>query len=148
MLVDPYYIGYWSALNYHGLTDQIPRTTFVATTKARIRVKVLDEEYLFVKLAPRKFFGWQEIEVDGRTVRLSDPEKTLADCLDHPEHCGGIEQVARAVFFSHEEINLGRVADCAKRVGNRTILKRLGHILEVTASSMISDFCSSFAGLK
>jgi len=65
-------------------------------------------------------------------VLLSDPEKTVADCLDHPEHCGGTEQVARAVFFNHREIDLGRVVKYAKRMGNRTILKRLGHILEVT----------------
>ena len=132
MLVEPYYIGYWSALNHHGLTDQIPRTTFVATTKVRHPVKVLDEEYCFVKLAPAKFFGWQEVEVEGRKVRMSGPEKTVADCLDHPEHCGGIEQVARAVYFSHEEISLARVGDYAKRMGNRTVLKRLGHVLEVT----------------
>jgi predicted transcriptional regulator of viral defense system len=132
MLAEPYYIGYWSALNHHGLTDQIPRTTFIATTKARHPVQVLDAEYYFVKLARRKFFGWQEVQMEGRTVRISDPEKTVADCLDHPEHCGGIEQVARAIYFSHGEIDLGRVAGYAQRMGNRTILKRLGHVLEAT----------------
>jgi len=132
MLVEPYYVGYWSALNYHGLTEQIPRTTFVVTTKARHPVEVLDAEYYFVKLTPRKFFGWQEVEVEGQAVRLSTPEKTIADCLDHPEHCGGIEQVARAIYFSHEELDLARVVEYAEKMGNRTILKRLGHILEVT----------------
>jgi predicted transcriptional regulator of viral defense system len=131
-LAEPYYIGYWSALNHHGLTDQIPRTTFVATTHARHPVQVLDAEYYFVKLTNRKFFGWQEVIVEDRSVRISNPEKTIADCLDHPEHCGGIEQIARAIYFSHEEVHLGRVVKYAKRMGNRTILKRLGLILEVT----------------
>lgn len=49
MLVRPHYIGFWSALNHHGLTDQIPRTTFVATTRARHPVRVLDAEYYFVR---------------------------------------------------------------------------------------------------
>ncbi len=132
LLVEPYYIGYWSALNYHGLTEQIPRTTFIATTRARHAVEVLDAEYYFVKLTPAKFFGWEETEIEGRTVRISSPEKTVADCLDHPEHCGGIEQVARALYFSHEELDLRRVVECARRMRNRTILKRLGYILEVT----------------
>ena len=146
MLVEPYYVGYWSALNHHGLTDQIPRTTFVATTRAKHPVRVLDAEYYFVKLAPRKFFGWQEQEIEGRTVRLSDPEKTLADCLDHPEHCGGIEQVARAIYFSREEIDLARVLGYADRMGNRTIVKRLGHILEVTG--ILPDYEGLFASRK
>jgi len=51
-------------LNHHGLTDQIPRTTFIATTKARHPVQVLDVEYYFVKLAHSKFFGWQETEIE------------------------------------------------------------------------------------
>jgi len=132
LLVEPYYIGYWSALNHHGLTEQIPRTTFIATTKARHAVEVLDAEYYFVKLTPAKFFGWEEIEIEDRSVRISTPEKTVADCLDHPEHCGGIEQVAQALYFSHGEINLKRVVECAQQMRNRTILKRLGHILEAT----------------
>ena len=146
MLVEPYYIGYWSALNYHGLMDQIPRTTFVATTRARHPVQVLEAEYYFVKLARGKFFGWSEVEVEGRIVRVSDPEKTVADCLDHPEHCGGIEQVARAIYFSHEEIDLGRVVEVAGRMGNRTILKRLGHVLEVT--SLLPRYRKLFAGYQ
>ena len=132
MLVQPYYVGYWSALNYHGLTDQIPRTTFIATTRARHSLQVLEAEYRFVKLASAKFFGWQDIEVEDRIVRISDPEKTVADCLDHPEHCGGIEQIAKALYFYHEETDLKRVVEYAGRMGNRTVLKRLGHILEAT----------------
>jgi predicted transcriptional regulator of viral defense system len=132
LLAEPYYIGYWSALNHHGLTDQIPRTTFIATTKARHPVTVLESEYYFVKLARRKFFGWEELGIEDRTVRISNPEKTVADCLDHPEHCGGIEQVARAIYFSHDEIKLARVVQYARRMDNSTIMKRLGHILDAT----------------
>lgn len=146
MLVEPYYIGYWSALNHHGLTDQIPRTTFIATTKARHPVQVLDAEYYFVKLAHSKFFGWQETEIEDRTVCISDPEKTVADCFDHPEHCGGIEQVARTVYFYHEEISLGRVVEYAKHMGNRTILKRLGYVLDVTG--LLPHYEELFAGFE
>jgi len=146
MLVEPYYIGYWSALNHHGLTDQIPRTTFIATTKARHPVQVLDAEYYFIKLAPGKFFGWQEAKIEDRAVRISDPEKTVADCFDHPEHCGGIEQVARAVYFYHEEISLGRVVEYAKRMGNRTVIKRLGHVLDATG--LLPQYRELFAGYR
>lgn len=131
-LVEPYYIGFWSALNHYGLTEQIPRTTFVATTRPRHPVEALDAEYVFIRLTDRKFFGWADVDIDGYQVHVSDPEKTVADCLDHPEHCGGIEQIARAIFFNHEEFDMARVVDDARRMGNNTILKRLGYILQVT----------------
>jgi len=146
MLVEPYYIGYWSALNHHGLTDQIPRTSFIATTKTKHPLQVLDAEYYFVKLTDRKFFGWQQVEIEDHIVRISDPEKTVADCLDHPEHCGGIDQIARAVYFSHEEINLKRVVEYAQRMGNRTIIKRLGYMLEETG--LLSNYEKLFEGYK
>jgi len=148
LLVEPYYIGFWSALNYHGLTDQIPRTTFIATTRARHAIQVLDEEYRFVNLTPEKFFGWQEVDIEGRAVRIAEREKTVADCLDHPEHCGGIEQVARAFYFYHREVNMERVVKCAEQMGNRTILKRLGYILDRTEllaeyGKLLADFVPS-----
>ena len=132
LLADPYYIGFWSALNYHGLTEQIPRTVFIATTLSKHPVTVLSQECRFVRLSPRKFFGWQEVEIDGHPVRVSAPEKTIADCLDRPQYCGGIETVARALYFSHPEVDIPKVVAQAERMGNRSILKRLGFILERT----------------
>ncbi len=34
-LVDPCIISYWSALNYYGFTEQIPRTVFIQTTSRK-----------------------------------------------------------------------------------------------------------------
>jgi predicted transcriptional regulator of viral defense system len=130
LLAKEYYVGFWSALNYHGLTDQVPRTTYVAVTEPRHAVQILDSPFLFVKLTRTKFLGWQEYDVGTSKVRISNPEKTIADCLDHPEHCGGIEQIARAVYFYNSEFSLPTVVDFAKMMKNRTILKRLGYLLE------------------
>lgn len=130
LLANEYYIGFWSALNYHGLTDQIPRTTFVAVIEPRHSIQILDSPFRFVKMAHSKFIGWKEYEVGTSKVRISNPEKTIADCLDHPEHCGGIEQIARAVYYYSTEFSIPAVVDFAKRMNNQTILKRLGYLLE------------------
>lgn len=131
-LVEPYYIGYWSALNHYGFSEQIPRTTFIATTQPKIPLEIVNANYYFVRIAKQKFFGFDEVEMEGRKINISNPEKTIADCLDHPEHSGGIEEVARAIYFNHEEINLKKVYSIANSMGNITILKRLGYLLEIT----------------
>jgi predicted transcriptional regulator of viral defense system len=96
-LIKPYYICFWSALNHHGLSDQIPGTTFIATMQAKKPLKILEAEYCFVKLERNKFFGATEVEIEGKRVKISNPEKTIVDCLDHPEHAADYyPQVARS----------------------------------------------------
>ncbi len=81
-LANPYYIGFWSALNYYVFSEQIPRTTFVATTRIIKPLEILGSSYYFVKLVKRKFFGIKRIEIDRRKINISVPDKTIVDCLD------------------------------------------------------------------
>lgn len=131
LFVDPYYIGYASALNYYGLTEQIPPRTYVATTRPRNGRRVLNVELRFVKIADYKWFGMDAIKVDGRMINMSSPEKTIVDCLDHPEHAGGIDEVGKALYFSRHMMDLGRMAGMAIRMKNTAIIKRLGYLSEV-----------------
>ena len=38
--------------------------------------------YRFVFISKRKFFGAKQISIDGSQVNISEPEKTIVDCLD------------------------------------------------------------------
>lgn len=131
VLVQPYYIGYWSALNYHGLTDQIPGVVYIATSKLRHPRNILDTKFVFVKIHPRKMFGTNEIEIEKMKVSISAPEKTIVDCLDHPEYAGGLDEVAKAFYFAKKELNAEKIIEYAKKIGNSAVIKRLGYITEV-----------------
>jgi predicted transcriptional regulator of viral defense system len=78
------YIGYYSALSHHGLIDQVPRTVYVVTpTRDRSR-EIHGVLYRVTTVTERKFFGTTSTSVEGTTVHVSDQEKTLVDCADHP----------------------------------------------------------------
>jgi len=145
-LVKPYYIGFWSALNYHGLSDQIPTTVFISTTKARPPLKILNSRFLFVQLSKNKFIGIEKIEMDRQEINISDKNKTIVDCLDHPEHSGGIDEVAKAVYFYHEELDFRKIRKYALKMQNISIFKRLGYILEKT--SLLERYSWIFEGIK
>jgi predicted transcriptional regulator of viral defense system len=57
-LVTPSYVSYWSALHYHGLTEQVPRVVFVATTRKKRPVEFRGHFFRYVTLQPHKFFGY------------------------------------------------------------------------------------------
>jgi predicted transcriptional regulator of viral defense system len=128
-LISPYYIAYWSALNFHGLTEQTPFTVFVATTRRAKDREILDARYHFTTLN-KKFFGFTAIAIGAHEVNISDREKALADALDHPENCGGMVEVAKCLWNARERASVGKVVRYAGRMGNTAILKRLGYLVE------------------
>jgi predicted transcriptional regulator of viral defense system len=50
--------------------------------------------------------------------------------LDHPEYCGGIDEIAKSIYFEHKELNIGKIIVNAEKMRNKTIIKRLGYLLE------------------
>lgn len=126
------YIAYWTALHYHGLTEQIPRTVWVATPNRRSATTISGVTYEFITLQPYKVFGQQQIWIEGESVPIADLEKSLVDGLDHPEHCGGIREVAKALFIALTEqgVDMEQLSDYAHRMRNRAIFKRLGYLVQ------------------
>jgi predicted transcriptional regulator of viral defense system len=129
-LVHPYYVSHWSALSYHGLTEQTPPHVYITTTKPRNRKEILNVSFVFVTVSKRKMFGTKIVTIEDKPVKISSVEKTVVDCLDHPEHCGGINEIAKAIYFEHERLDFESIVEMARKMKNKTILKRLGYILE------------------
>ncbi len=130
-LVSPYYIGYWSALNFYNMTEQTPLTVFIATTKRAKSRTIMDVRYRFITLDKKKFFGFSSISLGSDRVNISDREKTIADALDHPEYCGGMAEVAKCISNARDSISIEKVLEYAQRMGNSTIIKRLGFLLDI-----------------
>jgi len=130
-LANPYYIGYWNALNFHGFTEQVPITVYVVTIKRLRDRTILNTKYRFVTLDKRKFFGFEAESVSNIKVNISDKEKTLADCLDHPEYCGGISEIVKALWDAKDEFSMEKLVSYSLTMGNSAILKRLGFLLEL-----------------
>ena len=129
-VVSPSYVGWWSAASFHGFTTQKPMTAFVAVTKQVPTRSVEGTEVRFVAVADRKFFGFETFPVYGRRVPISTPEKTLVDCVDRPELCGGITELTRIVYGARAEVKLSKLIDAALTMNSTALLQRLGFLLE------------------
>jgi predicted transcriptional regulator of viral defense system len=136
-LVSPAAISHWSAMHYHGLTEQAPRKVFVLTTIAVPRMKkgktdgfiVGDTTYHFIQTKPDRFFGTEKVWVGEARVLVTDPERTLLDGLMMPQHCGDFAEVLHAFEARGDRLDLARIIDYALRLDAATA-KRLGWTLE------------------
>jgi len=130
-LIQSYYIGYWSMLNYYGFTEQLSNTVFIATIKRKKEVTISGVRYKFVNIPQYKMFGITEIKISEVPINVSDKEKTLVDCLDHPEYCGGIVEITKSIWNARDEIDFDKIFKYAVDIKNTVVIKRLGYILEV-----------------
>jgi len=130
-LIDEYYVGFWTAMNFWGMTEQIPYTVFVVTTKRKRNLKFGNQKFEFVTLSKKKFFGFVEQKANKtKTFNISSKEKTLVDALMHPEYCGGIIEVAKALWYSKDDdMSWDVVLKYANDVGVNVVLRRLGYLL-------------------
>ena len=130
-LVDPMYIGYWSALNHHGLTEQLSQTVYIVTTERAQEREVHGVTYRPVTVTERKFFGYQLMAIGSNQVNISSIEKTLVDCADHPEFCGGITELTKAMQNAVDtRCSWKRVVEYLRRVGNGAATKRLVYLAD------------------
>ena len=109
-LADPAAISHWSALHYHGLTEQVPRKVFVLTTtesslprkrgthakQIRDGYLIGDTAYQFVQVKPERFFGTEKVWIGEARIAVTDTERTLLDGLSRPEYCGDFAEVLHA----------------------------------------------------
>uniref|UniRef100_UPI002626CEFD type IV toxin-antitoxin system AbiEi family antitoxin domain-containing protein n=1 Tax=Thermococcus sp. TaxID=35749 RepID=UPI002626CEFD len=127
LLVPSGAVAYWSALNYCGMTEQIPRTVFIQTPVKKDYRKLLivdGKRFKVIVVSPEKFFGISTIRLGRRKVRITDPEKTIVDCLDKPKYCGGIIEVLKAL--KNARLDHEKLLGYAERMKSRAVLKRLG----------------------
>ncbi|MGY3443307.1 MULTISPECIES: type IV toxin-antitoxin system AbiEi family antitoxin domain-containing protein [unclassified Bradyrhizobium] len=132
------YIGWWAAAGRHGFTTQVPSILHVATERQLAPREIQGTEVRYVKLTAKKFFGWQDMDSFGRTFRISNPEKTIVDCVDRPDLCGGLVELTRIVAAGTHSVSEDALVDCALRVGSVSTCQRLGYLLDLVAPSYLS----------
>lgn len=141
-LVSPAVIAYWSALNHHGMTEQLPRTVFVATDHP-VRRKpgdVLGVTYKIVSLKPEKVFGVVKEWLDEIPFSVTDREKTIIDGLDLPQYVGGISEIAKALTASWKMLDEKKLRKYAAKIGNSAAAKRLGFMMETLGLGDVEAF--------
>jgi len=121
-------IAYWSAMNYHGLTEQIPNVVFVQTNQRKTDKIILGVKYKFVQVKNEKITGYKTEVSGGHKFNITDIEKTIVDCFDLPQHAGGYPEIIKA--FYRAKLNARKMVKYCKAINNISIVKRFGYLTE------------------
>lgn len=129
-----YYIGYYSALELHGLITQ-PSMVEQIVVDRQIKpssIKIGDRQFRFIYHNKAHFFGTKSIWIDNfNKVPCSDLEKTFIDCLYKPDYGGGITEICKALYKVKEKTDYEKLLFYCKKFDAQTVIKRLGFLLEL-----------------
>jgi predicted transcriptional regulator of viral defense system len=126
-----YYIGFYSALDIHGLITQ-PSLVEQLVTAKQFKPKqktVKDVKFEFIYFNEKHFFGYDNFWInDFSKVQCSDLEKTIIDCLFIPEYASGISEIVKALYKAKDKLDQEKMQNYLDRFGSQSVLKRLGFI--------------------
>lgn len=127
-----YYIGGFSAIYYHGLTQQIPNQFTVYNDKYSGKKNFGQLAVSFIKVKSAQIVGFSTVDVqNNNVVNIATLAKTLLDliqdCLRYQmseEAYGWVKRYSKDDKFLKELIHL------TAQYGNKNTIRRIGYYLE------------------
>ena len=107
------YVSFWSALNYYGFSDNLPKKIFFASRKYHKEINLLK----FVFLSRNKFFGYRKID----DLIIAEKEKAIIDSLLYPKYSGGSEEIKKSFLAAINELNIEKMADYINKIAIKKI---------------------------
>jgi len=128
----PYFISHASAMELHRMVTQPQLVVFASSTR-RIPSRTLQgTEFRFVLVKRAQLFGTTKHWVTKQEfVDVSDLERTVIDGLRQPEYCGGVADVAKALWMRHRDMQTAKLVDYALRLQVGAVTRRLGYLLDL-----------------
>lgn len=145
-LVQPSMISHWSALQYHGLTEQIPQVITASTPRKIVTPSMREKKsnhsnqkhaweinnvrYEYMTIQEKNFFGeeiiWPEQDLQAR---ITDKERTLLDLFIYPQLFGGIGEALGILENAISSIDIKKLVGYAIKYNKKSVIKRLGWAL-------------------
>lgn len=127
----PYYISHISALDIHEMIVHPSLSVYISSPVRRISKDILGATFRFIFVQPKDIWGVEDAWVTtSQKVKVSDLERTIIDCLDRPDLCGGISEIAKGIWAKRTDIDYAKLVDYANKSGRKSVIKRLGFLLE------------------
>jgi predicted transcriptional regulator of viral defense system len=122
-----YYIGYYSAMQIHGMITQPSLKEIIVTNRQMIPSKrrIRNVEFQFVTQSGIKFFGYKNFWISQHEkVVVSDLEKTIVDAVSKPHLSGGMVEIGKAIYETRSKVNLETLMSYFNKYNSQAAIKR------------------------
>lgn len=136
------YLSHYTAMFFHGLTDNLPKTIYTNTElkmSKNFNTKELEQssidrafacnvrqsnqiaryediEIYLLNSKNVEHVGVKEFEFDGIKLRVTDIERTLIDITVRPNYAGGVQEVLNAFAAAKDQVSVNRLVATLKKL--------------------------------
>ncbi|MCD6414693.1 MAG: hypothetical protein J7L23_03655 [Candidatus Diapherotrites archaeon] len=127
-LLSPSYVSFLGGLAYHNLTTQIPQTLHVVTYRNLKEVAYEGVKIRFIKIHPRRVFGYQKHKHEMGYAFVGDKEKIIVDAAYLPQYCP-LTEIKEAL---ERGVDREKLIGYTKRMNSIVVAKRVGYLMELS----------------
>jgi predicted transcriptional regulator of viral defense system len=121
LLVTDSYVSFESALAYRGMFDQLTNKTISISRVQYKTVQLQSVEYSFVKVLDKWFFGWEEVNIDNKVVRMATAEKALIDMIQFHKSKYTVDLVLEKLSLYKDSLDLQKMTEYLSKMSLTTI---------------------------
>lgn len=130
LLVKDSYVSFESALAYRGMFDQLTNKTISISQVQYKTVQLQSVEYSFVKVLEKWFFGWEEVSIDNKMVRMATAEKALIDMIQFHKSKYTVDLVVEKLSQYKSSLDLQKTTEYLSKMSLTTI-KTFGFLFDL-----------------
>jgi predicted transcriptional regulator of viral defense system len=128
-ILEESYVSLESALQFHGLFDQYLKTVISFCLQKQASREIQGITYKFVKTSKKNFYGWQEVEVEGRMVKIATLEKAVLDMIHFQRTINSLDLVLEKLRDYGVSFDLQKLHEFGKNQ-SVTARKIMGFLLD------------------
>lgn len=123
------YISFESALQYHKIFDQHIRTVTSISLKQKKEKEIQGTIYNFIKTTKKNYYGWEEVRIESRIVKIATLEKAILDMLTFKRTIHSIDLVLEKIREYADDFNWDKLNKLSRNQ-SATVQRILGFLLD------------------
>jgi len=128
-LVKDAYISFQSALQFHGIYNQLLSSINAISLDRHKSTSVGSYTFNFIYTQKKYFYGWEFYEIDGQEIKIASIEKALIDLIQFHRSSYSTDIVLEKLFDNQDEIDLDRLFQYLLK-SNLTTRRIFGFLLD------------------
>src|SRR3989344_7647316 len=139
----PCYISFWTALRHHNLTEQLPQSIYVITTRQKKnKINFQGKEIKFIVVKPAFFFGYKKERIGKFDIFIAEPEKAIIDSILFNKI--STSEIFEILRNNKEDLDFDKLMHYALKINKNSLIKRIGYMCDFIGKDYIEGFEYSY----